>query len=138
VNWNISLVWLVWSGLGQQPMNDELQRSVGEFRLGDGPLRRAVQICLCTQNLLKDLRRQLHCLFIAVGWRYRLCPADAGGALFAGTSVKCSAPFSKVRAALHFCGHWFEGNTGDHQAPLLLGLVIALFQSIALSTVVAR
>jgi hypothetical protein len=54
-------------------MDRELQRSVGEYRPGDGTLRRALHIGLCTQNLLKDLRRQLRCLFTAGGRRYRLC-----------------------------------------------------------------
>jgi hypothetical protein len=54
-------------------MDGELQQSVGEYRPGDGTLRRAVHIGLCTQNSLKDLRRQLRCLFTTGGRRYCLC-----------------------------------------------------------------
>jgi hypothetical protein len=125
------MVWpgLVWPGTATD--DGELQRSLGEYRPGDRALRRAVHIGLCSQNLRKDLRRQLRCLFAAGGRRYRLCQAKHRQALFWRKGGEIFSAFSKARAALLFYLHCFEGNTGNHKAPLWSGLFIALFQRVA-------
>jgi hypothetical protein len=54
---------------------------------------------------------------------------NTNGALFCREGGEMFSACSKGRAALPFCLHCFEENTGDHKAPLWSGLFIALFRA---------